>query len=83
MKMCLRLSQDGEILSIERIIRKASKSEDTKGKSDAEEQLPTHEEYDTPLVCTKKIDVSKRTTRNVTRLRSRNFPEPTAVRFRT
>ena len=46
MKKCLRLSQDGEIQSIEGKKRKASKSEvDTNGQSDEEEQLPTHEEY--------------------------------------
>ena len=77
MKECLRLSQDGEIQSIERIMNKASKSKkDTNGQSDTEEQLPSHEVYDAPLIGPKKIDTSKRTTRSVTRLRARNFPEP-------
>ena len=66
MMTCLRLSQDGKIQSIEGIICKASKSEDTKGKSDEEEQLPAHEEYDAPLIDTKKIDTSKLTTRSDT-----------------
>ena len=39
MKECLRLSQDGEIQSIERIMHKASKSgKDTNGQADTEEQ---------------------------------------------
>ena len=80
MKKCLRLSQDGEIQSISGIKHKASKSEgDTNGQSDAEEQSPIHEEYDAPLICAKEIDTSKRTRRSATRLRSRNFPEPTTV----
>ena len=77
MKECLRLSQDSEIKSIERKkIKTLTLEEDTKEQSDAEEQ---HEKYNTPLIGTEKIDKSKRTTRSVTRLRSRNFPEPTTL----
>ena len=47
--------------------------------SDTEEQLPTHEVYNAPLIGAKKIDTSKRTTRSVTRLRSCNFPELTTL----
>ena len=46
-------------------------------KSDEEEQLPTHEEHGAPLIGAEEIDTSKPTTRSFTRLRSRNFPEPT------
>ena len=74
MKECLRLSQDDEIKSIER--KTSTLEKDTKEQSDAEEQ---HEEYNAPLIVTEKIDKSKRTTRSVTRLRSRNFPEPTTL----
>ena len=74
MKECLRLSQDGKTQSIERIVHKASKlGEDTNGQSDTEEQLPTHEVYDAPLIGAKKKNTSKRMTRSVTRLRSRNY----------
>ena len=81
-KTCLRLSQDGEIQSIEHTRHKASKLEgDTNELPDVEEQLLTHEEYDAPIICAKKIDTSTRTTRSVTstRLRLRNFPEPTTL----
>ena len=64
MKECLRLSQDGEMQSIKRMMHKVPKSgEDTSGQSETEEQLHTDE----------------RTTRSFTRLRSRNFPEPTTL----
>ena len=77
MKECLRLRQDCEIKSIERkLIKTSTLEKDMKGQSDAEEQ---HEEYNTPLIGTEKVDASKRTTRSVTRLRSRNFPEPTTL----
>ena len=74
MKECLRLSQDDEIKSIER--KTSTLEKDTKEQSNAEEQ---HEEYNAPLIGTENIDKSKRTTRSVTRLRSRNFPEPTTL----
>ena len=80
--MCLRLSQDGEIQSITGTTHKASKLEgDTDGQSDAREQFPIHEVYMALLMCdhSKENDPTKRTTRSVTRLRSRNFPEPTTV----
>ena len=61
MKECLRLSQDGEIKSIERKKTKTSTLEkDTKEQSDAEE---LHEKYNAPLIGTEKIDKSKRTSR--------------------
>ena len=70
-KMCLSLSQDGEIQPIAGTKRKASKSKgDADGQSDAEEQQ--HEEYIAPLMCAKENDPPKRTTRSVTRLRSCN-----------
>ena len=58
------------------MIKTTTLEKDTKGQSDAEEQ---HEEYNAPLIGTEKIDTSKRTCRSVTRLRSRNFPEPTTL----
>ena len=80
MKECLRLSQDGVIQSIKCTKHKVPKSgEDMSGQSETEEQLHTHEVYDTSLIGAKKIDTSKRTTRSVMRLRSRNFPEPTTL----
>ena len=48
MKECSRLSQDGEIKSIERKkIKTSTLEKDTEEQSDAEEQ---HEEYNAPLM---------------------------------
>ena len=73
MKMCLRLSQDGNLQSI------AGKSTRLLNQKGTLMGNPIHEEYDAPLICAEEFDPSKRTARSVTRLRLRIFQEPTTV----